>query len=424
MRNAHAWKILIWHNMAIFKSTPASQESDSALRLPAQKRTSPPASYRLSTITESSNAGNPSTSQPKSILRNSGGARPSPLRQHFEAGSKRPSQDTTRTAPPSYTWVPESVDGYEDLTAPVEGEKLAELRRNGGYESPKRRKLERGGWGRLALIVLIVLAVIGLGVGLGVGLTVGRRHSGDISSSGGSSNQPPGTTPNIDQIQQFPLGEYSMITALRMVQTNCTSNPATWRCYPYSVFSATDSGTNTSSLATFNWIVSNTSMVYPTNSTTRTTSDQGIPSNLTISSTNNPFSISFTNRSLTYFAASNNVTSPRLSFNFTMSKSVIPSAAITSSNVATECFFNNTVFTGTLYLSAQRTFPSGALANSTGIGGYTPWPYALEVTQTSAGEQDVPACYELANGAAGTRLTDVTTPESAQELCLCDYRNY
>jgi len=285
-----------------------------------------------------------------------------------------------------------------------------------------RKRRSRGGWGRLVLIVgLLFLALLALAVGLGVGMT--RKHQTN-SNSGAQSSQPAGTNPSAAPIQQFPLGEYSMITALRTVATNCTSNPSTWRCYPYTTYDPSDGSTNTSSLANFNWIISDTSSTYATNLTT-SMSSQDTPSNLTISSTNNPFSISFTNQSLLYTpASSTNASSAHYTFSFTQSKSVIPSTSLLSSGAAAECFFNNTIFTGTLYLDAASTFPSGSLASETGIGGYTPWPYALEISQTSGGGADVPACYEMVNGGVGNRITTATTPEAGSAECICDYRNY
>ncbi|KAK5719186.1 hypothetical protein LTR15_007709 [Elasticomyces elasticus] len=367
--------------MAIFTTPPpASQDPQSSLRLPAQKRISAPTAARLSTITESS--------QPKGILRPT-------------SSSTRPtvSRGTSRSGPPAYTWVPEAINDDEDLQAPVEGEKVAELRRNGSGQHGRTR----GGWGRILLIVGIILAAIALAVGLGVGLTRKKHKQQEDSSS-----QPAGTTPDVGQVeQQFPLGEYSFITALRTVATNCTSNAATWRCYPYSVFDPAESSTNTSSLATFNWIVSNTSATYATNETSG-----DAPSNLTISSTNNPFSITFSNQSLNYVPGStNNASAARYEFSFTQQKSVIPSSSILSSGAAAICFYNATTFTGTLYLNANRTFPDESLGDQTGLGGYTPWPYAVGITQTSQGGDGVPDCYQSVNGGVGQRILTATTPE-------------
>ncbi|KAK1819799.1 hypothetical protein LTR12_005825 [Friedmanniomyces endolithicus] len=417
------WHLKSMHAMPIFaNTTPIGGRPEFQLRLPAKKRISTPAAARLSTITEGNNALNPGASDvpPRRILRRPSSTaastiRPTPSRRASREAAGRTSRDTTRSAPPAYDWVPEPSIGDEDLRAPVEGEKLAELRRNGGY---MRKRRSRGGWGRLVLIIgLLFLALLALAVGLGVCLT--RKHETNSNSSDQSS-QPAGTTPSAAPIQQFPLGEYSMITALRTVATNCTSNPSTWRCYPCTIHDPSDGSTNTSSLASFNWIIS----TYATNLTT-SMSSQNTPSNLTISSTNNPFSITFTNQSLLYTpATSTNTTSAHYTFSFTQSKSVIPSTSLLSSGAAAECFYNSTIFTGTLYLDAASTFPGESLANETGIGGYTPWPYAVEISQTSGGGADVPACYEMVNGGVGQRILTATTAEAGSAECVCDYRNY
>ena len=214
-----------------------------------------------------------------------------------------------------------------------------------------------------------------------------------------------------------------MVTALKGVSTDCTSNSATWTCYPGTIFDPSVVSSENGSMASFNWIIQATSSSYATN-TTGATSDAGIPANLTISSTNNPLSVSFTNKTLTYFASSSNTSSPRYTFSFSISKNVFPSVALTSDNSASECFYNQTTFLGTLYLSAPRNFPSGAMASSEGVGGYTQWPYALEITQTSPGGQDVPACYQYVNGTVGDPISPSLTPEPSTSQCLCDYKNF
>ncbi|KAI7086040.1 hypothetical protein KC356_g5394 [Hortaea werneckii] len=399
--------------MPIFNGKPSNPTVDSSLRLPAQKRISLPTSQRLSTITEGPNA---STSQ---TIR---GPLISGLNSKHEGIPGRQSQDTTKTGPPAYEWIPEPIDANEDLRRPVEGEKLAELRRNrlGGRQ--------RGGWVRLGLVIgLAALVVIGLAVGLGVGLAIknGQKDTdGSSDGSNASNGQAPDSAGASDDARSFPLGEYSLITALRAVNTSCTPNPATWRCYPYSVYDPSDSSTAESSTATFNWILSNTSSIYPTNDTTITTPAAGIPANLTISSTSNPFSVTFTNESLTYVNEQGNRTSARFTFSFQMHKSVIPSASITSNNAATQCYFNSTTFVGTLYLNARSSYPASNGEGNDGGGAYIRWPYAVEIQQSSPGGQDVPTCYETFNGQLGDEVLTLGDAQPDTSQCLCSYRNY
>lgn len=402
--------------MPLFRSSgpAAADDPTSSLRLPASKRVSVAAAERLSTIMEGDKSAQPPPVPLRSSLRNNSSTpayRSVAASIHQWRHPALRSQETLRSAPPAYaSRQPASLTDDEDLTAPVEGEKLARLRRG-------EQRRSRGGWWRLLLILFIALAIIGLAVGLGVGLTVGRRNS---SGDGGTvTTAPGGSTSTESPPPQFPLGEYSFITALRTQQTNCSAKAAAWRCYPYSTFA----DSNTSSQATFNWIITNTSSSYALN-IPDVTSSAGIPANLSISTMNNPFTISFTNQSLTYINDNSNATSPRYAFNFTMSKVVVPSPAITSNNQASQCYFNSTVFTGLLYLSASRTFPDTSLRNSTSLGGYNQWPYAVEITQSSPGGDGVPDCYETINGVNAGRIINGLDPQPESSTCVCDYRNY
>ncbi|RMZ16174.1 hypothetical protein D0860_01193 [Hortaea werneckii] len=395
--------------MSIFNGKPSNPTLNASLRLPAQKRISLPSSQRLSTITEGPNA---STSH--AIIRP---LIAGPSSKH-EGTLGRQSQDTTKTGPPAYEWIPEPIDANEDLRAPVEGEKLAALRRN------RSEGRQRGGWVRLGLVIgLAALVVIGLAVGLGVGLTI-KNDEKNPDGSGANNGKSPDSVEGGDDALSFPLGEYSLITALHAVNTSCTPNPATWRCYPYSVYDPSDPTTADSSMATFNWILSNTSSIYPSNDTKVITPAAGIPANLTISSANNPFSVTFTNEILTYINEEGNSTSARFTFSFQMQKSVIPSASITSNNAATQCYFNSTTFVGTLYLSARSSYPASNAEGNDGGGGHTRWPYAVEIQQSSPGGQDVPTCYETFNGQLGDEVLNLGDAQPDTSRCLCSYRNY
>ncbi|KAI6908936.1 hypothetical protein D0867_04858 [Hortaea werneckii] len=395
--------------MPIFNGHQSNRNLNSSLRLPAQKRISLPTSQRLSTITEGPNASTSQTFRGPLIEKSSG--------QHEDALGRQ-SQDTTKTGPPAYEWIPEPLDANEDLRAPVEGEKLAALRRD------RSEGRQRGGWVRLGFVFgLAALVIIGLAVGLGVGLTI-KINQKNSDGNRASNEQLSTESESGEEAMPFPLGEYSLVTALRAVDTTCTPNSATWRCYPYSVYDPSELTTADTSMATFNWILSNTSSVYPTNDTTVTTSAAGIPANLTIRSTNNPFSVTFTNETLTYVNEQGNNTSARFTFSFQMHKSVIPSASITSNNAATQCYFNSTTFVGTLYLNAQSSFLASDAEGNDRKGGYTRWPYAVEIQQSSPGGEDTPTCYETFNGQLGNEVLSLGDAQPDTSQCLCGYRNY
>lgn len=385
--------------MSQFKFLPSAP----ALRVPATRRISLPASQRLSTITEGAQAQDLGRWSRLSALRNS-----------------TSSAATHRTPPPPYEWAPEpAISGGVGTSAnnASEDEKLERLRRTWSGA-----KGQRGGWGRLLVLVVVILALLGLAIGLGVGLTVGRKRNDENEISTDNSNTTT-TQPqdNPTPIQQFPLGQYSFLTTLRSQQTNCTSNSATWRCYPYTVFDSSDPSTVQSSQSTFDWIIRNDSALYATNTTT---SPSSVPANLTISSTDNPFALSFTAQDLTYTYDSNDDSStgsPKLTFSFTLPKVVVPTAALTSDNAATQCYFNNTVLSGTLHLAATA---GNSLSNTTDTGSYDTWPYAAEIVQSSKGGQGTPECFEVVNGEVGDRVVQGLEPRGEEDECRCEYRNY
>lgn len=401
--NSRGWLI------AMSKWAPSSDEMSSTA---ATRRISSPASARLQAITERPIMYAPPIPS-KSVLRNStpepGLPSPRPQINRDSADEKilASSATTPRTAPPAYGWIADVDDSLDE--GPVEGEKLAALRSAGGY-----KRKQRGGWFRIWLIVAVIaLLIIALAIGLGVGLTVGKDKHHEAAAAGNDSA-------SAAQKQAFPLGGYSIVTSLRTAATDCTSNPATWRCYPYSTYDASNPD---QSMATFNWVISNTSATYATKSI-ESTADEGIPANLSISSTDNPLSINFDKTPLTYISSSSNSSSPRYTFSFTMSKAVFPNAVITTDNSQAECFFNQTQFTGTLYLSADKTYPPDGSSGPGSSGNSTQWPFAVEVVQSSDGGHDVPSCYEYANGQIWSSITAGLEPQPADAQCQCGYQNF
>lgn len=369
------------------------------LRTPASIRISLPVSQRLSTVTEGAVAQAPSSAR-------------------WSARTSTSTAATHRTAPPPYELLP-PLPVRHDIANPNDEEKLGRLRRK--LSATERR----GGWGRLALLVAALLGLIGLAVGLGVGLTTGKKKNSDSAGEGDatySQQQPDDSMP----VQQLPLGQYSFVTSLRSQQTNCTSNPATWRCYPYSVLDPSNPSTNATSQSTFNWIIRNTSAIYATKDTPSTPSG-GIPANLTLSSTNNPFALTFTNQSLTYHSSSDDGSAsspPVLTFAFTLPKTVVPTSAVASDNAATQCFFNSTILSGRIYLAASS---SEGLSTDSAANSDSPqrWPYGVEVLQSSMGGEGTPDCYETVNGGLGERVSEGLEPITAVgEECRCEYSNF
>lgn len=298
----------------------------------------------------------------------------------------------------------------------VSDERLEKLRRQGNNGNEKSWR--RGGWVRLLLIAIVVVAVLAIALGVGLAFGLKRGKSNEDGTQDENNAPPASEIPS----QKLPLGQYSLDTALRSVSTACTSNPATWRCFPYYVYNP-DGSANETSDAIFNWIITNTSATYATSDSPSTPS-RGIPANLTVSTTENPFSIMFKDKPLTYISDSTNSTSARYTFEFTMPRRIVPSPAITSDGINAECFFNGTIYSANIYLAAERSIFLGGATDTFSPGGYEPWPYATEFKQSATGGEDVPDCYRSNDGQLGDRITNGLAPQSSNAECICDYRNY
>ncbi len=217
----------------------------------------------------------------------------------------------------------------------------------------------------------------------------------------------------------FPAGSYALTTFLDTVSTNCTSNAATWRCYPYTTYSQSSTG----AMATFNWVITPADLQSLSSS------------NYTISSTNNPFAVDFSNVSM--LLVDIGLSSERYTFSVPTKKIVIPSAAISRDNSMATCFYNDTTFQADLYTRMSRSYPPPASASSSaatssstaGSGdsaseGFKPWPYAIRVEETIGGGSNVPACYKTVNGNLGDRINDGITEEAQKNMCGCLYKNW
>ncbi|KAL2063580.1 hypothetical protein VTL71DRAFT_5385 [Oculimacula yallundae] len=317
-----------------------------------------------------------------------------PPHKNFALGS--PPSLSFDGSPPPYT----HFDSSEDVKGP-KGEKLSDLRRN--LENNKHIA-KRGGWKRFAIILaIVILCLVGLIVGLAVGLR--KRHknssserdrSGSGSPAGGASGTVnPATDPSTNAT--FPAGSYRIDTFLDTISTNCTSNPATWRCFPYFTYATSAS----QSAATFDWIISPSS-----------------GSNYTISSTDNYFSIIFSNASLSLMNAG--ADDEHYFFQTMMDKPTKPVAQLGSANVASTCYFNSTTFQGYLYTKMPKTYMTNNETSSTDTtnAAFAAWPYAVKVEQVASAGSGTPTCL----GPSGENLDDSSVPDTTQ-LCDCLYLN-
>jgi hypothetical protein len=199
----------------------------------------------------------------------------------------------------------------------------------------------------------------------------------------------------------FPAGNWAIETALQTISTNCTSNSATWRCYPYSTYSQSPSDSDT----VFNWIIGQD----PTNCGT-----------YKISSTNNPFSIVFNNITLTLADAG--LASERYTFKITRQKSVAASQAVSDNNAQATCYFNATTLQGDLYTRMERTYPANLSDSSNtttpSFTTFNSWPYATEIVQLDSSD-DIPQCFDMAGDLLGN-----FTVGGGGGSCECLYANF
>ncbi|KPM43333.1 hypothetical protein AK830_g3172 [Neonectria ditissima] len=242
----------------------------------------------------------------------------------------------------------------------------------GGGEYGGRRSLAS----RLCCVLGAVLAVLAvLAIALAVGLTVGLK------------NKEQQTTKDADvEDQTFPAGSFSFNVNLQETTTRCTSNPTTWRCYPYTEGDA----------ATFFWIIASSSS-----------------SNYTISATDNPFAPSFANRSLAVVDAGK--PTERLRFSFTAPKTVAPSEQLTPDNRAVQCVFDATRFEATLW--TRRRGNHTVVDPEPGRAKFADWPADAEVVQSKAAARGQPRCED----SNGNRVSGV---KSGSGTCECRYSNF
>ncbi|KAG0651422.1 hypothetical protein D0Z07_2095 [Hyphodiscus hymeniophilus] len=223
-----------------------------------------------------------------------------------------------------------------------------------------------------------------------------RSSNSSGNSSGGASGSLGGGPTNPASNTTFPAGSYSIETYLDTVSTNCTSNSAAWTCFPYVTYDLSPS----QSAATFDWIIS------PVEGS----------SDYTVSSTQNPFSLVFTNASLSLMDVGTD--QEHYYFQIDMQKPVVPAVALTNSNAAGTCYFNQTTFQASLYTKLEKTYPAMGTSNANTTEAFSPWPYAVKIEQVSAAGPATPTCLDT----SGNSLGDFSVPDTAN-MCECLYLN-
>jgi hypothetical protein len=190
----------------------------------------------------------------------------------------------------------------------------------------------------------------------------------------------------------FPVGVYSIAAFLYSTKPSCTPVPATWRCYPYTLYSTSQSG----SQSTFNWIIAGTN------------SSSGLK--YTISATDNPFALPFTNATLTL--QERGTQDEHWGFSTTLPKVVYPDEVITADGSTARCYYNQSMVSGNLYTRRNATLGGGANEDDV-------WPGAVEIWQTA---DMAPTCFEVLNGNDGEKVQ--LTGASTSGMCQCMYADF
>lgn len=319
-----------------------------------------------------------------------------PLPPQFAGNLRTPrilsaiAEDDPRLPPPPYVAVQDRPPAWP--TGAASKKKLwtssSSAQLEDGDPPPSRWRnhkqvARRGGCKRLVIIALLVtLALLALILGLVLGLRTKNAHS-DAEE----------TTP-APQATSFPAGAYSISSFLTNVTTACTSNAATWLCYPYTIYA----DSSTASTAAWDWIIE----------------PRDNSPNFVVSSTANVFSIVFSNATLSL--EDPGLPSEHYAFSIAIPKTTKPREALTDANVQATCSFNDARLAAKLYTKAgSDTEPS--TANTTIQGQtYMPWPYRVDIVQTSSSGADAVECAD----ARGQSLGDFNV--KAGQECRCLYQ--
>ena len=151
----------------------------------------------------------------------------------------------------------------------------------------------------------------------------------------------------------------------------------TWTCYPYTTYYDSPA----KSLATFTWTIS------------------GSPSAYKVSSTSNPFSLSFKNAPLTLL--DEGLFNERYRFQISTTKTVSPATNLTEDNAAVDCDFRGNL-QANLYTKMGKEYPGDQ--DPSGDPSYPTWPFAMKIEESAPGGVGVPSCYKT-GGKDGQRVT-------------------
>ncbi|KAJ6779334.1 hypothetical protein PWT90_08390 [Aphanocladium album] len=234
---------------------------------------------------------------------------------------------------------------------------------------------------RFMILVGVFTAIIAsLAIGLAVGLSKGNAKSGGKGSSDSAVAN-----------AVFPAGAFSFDTYLRENSTGCTSRETSWQCYP----EAGGGGSSIGARATFYW----------------TLQQAGGTGSYFVTGADNPFAPSFANLPLTMLDADQ--PTERLTFAFSMNKTVTPADAGAPANRVANCTYPDTVFQATIW---TRRRGGALLQPPSHPSPYSPWPGDFEVMQYKNSTIGDPICLDK----QGKGIADI---QAAGSSCLCRYNS-
>lgn len=191
------------------------------------------------------------------------------------------------------------------------------------------------------------------------------------------------------------------MTFLDSVQTDCVSIPSIWTCYPYNTISVSP----IRALSVFNWVIRK---------------GERSSSNLTISSTSNPFALDFPATPL--ILIDEGAITERYQFKVKMDKLVIPSETITDDGATATCTFEDASLLANLYTKKARTYPIES-QEAGDDAAFPLWPFAVQIEHIASTDGGVPSCYRVENGVPGAKVTTGFEPVETGNLCSCLYKN-
>lgn len=211
-----------------------------------------------------------------------------------------------------------------------------------------------------------------------------------------------------NSLPKFPAGSYTFQTHLISVTTNCSSSQSSWTCLPYRIYSESP----LDSIASHQWIIASSSPSSPTN--------------LTISSSDNPFNIQFANAALSLLDQGSDLERYTFTANFEKRVPIIGDKS---------CFYPNASLKGVIYTKRAKstTTAESSTASSTSLSPtatadipsdkFAQWRYAVEATVSAFGGSSVPACYHMLGTSKGAQYSEGPS-KTAGDICSCEYKNY